>query len=223
MKPTDTEQLIVYVVSKLNGNVLKTTLMKFLYLVDLNYVKKYYKQFTDLEYIFYKNGPWSDRFDSLLTNLNDFEIKEVKQKKVFKDEEYALYFKGPRPRFKPCLSTEVAKIIDEIMFIFKKPKAQKGKTLKDILDYVYKETRPMKYAVRNQPIDFSYEFMTPEDKKYITDLNQEYTESDTCKLLEGLSGQASRKEIFNFMQRRVFLSEELLKDREMEDEESLLF
>jgi len=223
MKPTNTEQLIVYVVLKLNGNVLKTTLMKFLYLVDLNYIKNYHKQFTDLEYIFYKNGPWSDRFDSLLTRLNDFEIKEVKQKKMFKDEEYALYFKGPEPRFKPCLSTEVTKIIDEIMFIFKKPKTQKGKTLKDILDYVYKETKPMKYAVRNQPIDFSYEFMTPEDKKYIADLNQEYSKSDTCKLLEGLSRQASKKEIYNFMQRGLSLSEELLKDREMEDEESLLF
>lgn len=223
MKPTNTEQLIVYVISKLNGNVLKTTLMKFLYLVDLNYVKKYRRQFTDLEYIFYKNGPWSNRFDKLLANLNDFEIKEVKQKKVFRDEDYALYFKGTNPRFKPSLSPEVTKIIDEIMFIFKKPKSQKAKTLKDILDYVYKETKPMKYAIRNEPIDFSYEFMTPEDKKYITDLNQDYTKSETSKLLASLSRCTSKKEIYNFMQRRLSLSEELLKDREMEDEESLLF
>jgi hypothetical protein len=224
MNPTNTEQLIAYIVTKLSGNILKTTLMKFLYLVDLNYVRKYYKQFTDLEYIFYKNGPWAHQFDILLDKLDGFEIKAAKQKKQIRNEEYILYFKGTNPRFDPNnLSPEVTKIVDEIMFIFKKPRSQKNKILKDILDYVYKDTKPMKYAVRDKPIDFSYEFMNPEEKKYIENLNQEYLKSETRKLLKDMSKEVSKKDIYNFMLRRISLSEELLRERETEDEESLLF
>lgn len=224
MNPTNTEKLIVYIIFKLSGDILKTTLMKFLYLVDLSYVKKYYKQFTDLEYIFYKNGPWAYQFDTLLDKLDGFEIKASKQKKQIRNEEYVLYFKGTNPRFDANnLSSEVTKIVDEIMFIFKKPRSQKNRVLKDILDYVYKDTKPMKYAVRDKPIDFSYEFMIPEEKKYIEDINQEYLKSETRKILKDMSKEVSKKDIYNFMLRKISLSEELLQERETEDEESLLF
>jgi hypothetical protein len=223
MQPTNTEHLIVYIVNRLSGNVLKTALLKFLYLVDLEYVKKNYKQFTELKYIFYKNGPWDQKFDKILENLKDFEIKEVRQKKIFKDENYSLYYRGIKPRFKPVLPEEVIKIIDEKIYIFSKPKSQRSKVLKDILDYVYKDTKPMKYAIRNYPIDFSFEFMTPEDKKYVEDINREYMGSDMCLLVKDMSKEASKKSIGNLIKKKLLLMDEIVHEREIMNEESLLF
>jgi len=221
--PTNTEQLIVYIVTKLSGNILRTTLLKFLYLVDLEYIRSYYRQFSDLKYIYYKNGPWDQRFYDILNKLKNFEIQEVKHKKFNKDEEYALYYKGSKPRFTPKLPEEVIIIIEKILFIFKKPNSQKSKVLKDVLDHVYKDTKPMKYATKNKPVDFSLEFMTPEEKKYVDVLNREYLTSDTPKLLKKYAKAPEKKTIYNFLKKKVSLSEELLLDREETDEESLLF
>jgi len=63
------EKLIVFFVGKTKGYITKTQLVKFLYLADLAAVKWTEKQLTDLDWRYYKYGPWNEEIDLALDQL----------------------------------------------------------------------------------------------------------------------------------------------------------
>lgn len=60
------EKLILYFVIRTKGHITKTQLVKFLYLADLYSVKWTGQQLTDLEWCYYKHGPWNEEIDAAL-------------------------------------------------------------------------------------------------------------------------------------------------------------
>ncbi|MEO1427911.1 MAG: type II toxin-antitoxin system antitoxin SocA domain-containing protein [Cyanobacteria bacterium J06632_19] len=68
------EKLIKYFVYATKGHITKTQLIKFLYLADLYSVKWTGKQLTELDWYYYKFGPWNEDIDSALNKMNGKEI-----------------------------------------------------------------------------------------------------------------------------------------------------
>lgn len=65
------EQLILYFVCKTKGHITKTQLVKFLYLADLYSVKWTGKQLTELDWYYYKHGPWNEEIDAALSSMKE--------------------------------------------------------------------------------------------------------------------------------------------------------
>jgi hypothetical protein len=63
------EKLIVFFVYQTKGHIIKTQLVKFLYLADLGAVKWQDKQLTNLDWRYYLQGPWSEDIDLALDKL----------------------------------------------------------------------------------------------------------------------------------------------------------
>lgn len=63
------ETLILYFVCKTKGHIIKTQLVKFLYLADLYSVKWTGEQLTDLDWCYYTHGPWEQGIDEALDSL----------------------------------------------------------------------------------------------------------------------------------------------------------
>jgi hypothetical protein len=111
--------IIFYIVRQLHKRLMKTNLMKLIYLVDLECYKKMGKQATNFEYIYYKRGPWTSQFDKVLSDLEGFEIQSLRKEKVTSSGEYIIFNKGPKPRFEPSLPPDLLEIIDRFIYIFK--------------------------------------------------------------------------------------------------------
>lgn len=69
MKLSMLEKLIAYFVYKTKGHIIKTQLVKFLYLADLGSVKWQDRQLTDIDWRYYLQGPWSEDIDNALNKL----------------------------------------------------------------------------------------------------------------------------------------------------------
>ena len=68
------EKLIKYFVYATKGYITKIQLTKLLYLADLYYVKWTGKQLTELDWYYYKFGPWHEDIDAALDKMNGKEI-----------------------------------------------------------------------------------------------------------------------------------------------------
>lgn len=73
------ETLIKYFVYATKGYITKTQLIKFLYLADLYAVKWTEKQLTDLDWRYYRYGPWNEDIDAALNQMNGKEILQESQ------------------------------------------------------------------------------------------------------------------------------------------------
>jgi len=71
------EKLIIYFVCKTKGYITKIQLVKFLYLADLAAVKWTEKQLTDLDWRYYKYGPWNEDIDRALVELRQGDILQL--------------------------------------------------------------------------------------------------------------------------------------------------
>jgi uncharacterized phage-associated protein len=141
------EKLILYFVCKTKGHITKTQLVKFLYLADLYAVKWTGNQLTDLDWRYYKYGPWHEAIDIALSgSLSDAIILQEENNSTMvrlKDESWLSADLG--------FSQGLELILDNI----RKEWAGSGSDkIQGMLDYVY-STAPMVEAKN------SY---TPEDK-----------------------------------------------------------
>ncbi|MEM1171170.1 MAG: type II toxin-antitoxin system antitoxin SocA domain-containing protein [Cyanobacteria bacterium P01_H01_bin.35] len=68
------EELIKYFVYETKGHIIKTQLVKFLYLADLYSVKWTGKQLTELDWYYYNHGLWHEDIDMALERMNGKEI-----------------------------------------------------------------------------------------------------------------------------------------------------
>jgi len=175
-----TNHLIVYIVQSLHNKLMKTNLLKLLYLVDLDYYKKKGKQATNFNYIYYKKGPWTPQFDQALDLLEGFEIKSIKKEKLETTGEYYIFCKGPKPRFQPALPSDLKEIVDRILFIFEESPQ------KDLLQYVY-SIEPMRSVRFKERIDFSRIFpqlpVDPDIEQTVSEANREYESTNFPKIV----------------------------------------
>jgi uncharacterized phage-associated protein len=74
------DQLIKYFVYETKGHITKTQLVKFLYLADLYSVKWTGKQLTELDWYYYRHGPWHEDIDAALGKMNGKEILQDSQR-----------------------------------------------------------------------------------------------------------------------------------------------
>lgn len=73
------DQLIKYFVYETKGHITKTQLVKFLYLADLYSVKWTGQQLTELDWYYYRHGPWHEDIDAALGRMNGKEILQDSQ------------------------------------------------------------------------------------------------------------------------------------------------
>jgi len=64
------EKLVLYFIFKTKGYITKTQLVKFIYLTDLYSHKWDCIQLTDVNWQFYKYGPWTEEIDNALKKLS---------------------------------------------------------------------------------------------------------------------------------------------------------
>jgi hypothetical protein len=130
-----------------NYPVGKTQLVKYLYLVELDYFKDYKKRLTDLEWIFYHYGPYAFELESVLES-KEFSVQVVLLPNERSYKRFAVA--EAIPAYKDIVDTKVSLIIKRIV-------GQWGnKQLQELLDYVYFETEPMLTVERRgQVLDFS--------------------------------------------------------------------
>lgn len=80
----NTYKLLYFIIKNFRKNFRRlpnrTELIKLLYLTDLEYYKNYGKKYSELEYIFYKRGPWTKKFHKLLDYMGNEEITETRNK-----------------------------------------------------------------------------------------------------------------------------------------------
>lgn len=190
MKKKELSEFIKFIVSEANdkgGYVTTLRLVKFIYLIDVEYYRARNKPLTNLKWIFYKFGPFAFEIQkagkSLGYNLCSEEFVSLtgKRGKIFSVDTY----QHP-PRWLNQISLNV---IDQILEIWCD---QETSTL---LNYVYYQTEPMQFGVRNKQLDFSfiekgtrfYEFNVPkiggEVKQNILSSIREYKEEEDIQLI----------------------------------------
>jgi uncharacterized phage-associated protein len=76
------DKLIKYFVYGTEGHITKTQLFKFLYLADLYAVKWTGKQLTELEWYYYRFGPWNQDIDEALSQMDGKEIYQESQENL---------------------------------------------------------------------------------------------------------------------------------------------
>lgn len=158
------EKLILYFVIKTKGHITKTQLVKFLYLADLYAVKWTEKQLTQLNWCYYKFGPWHQDIE------NSLKVLEQTNKIILKSEGNAILiqpndFDNIIDNFDFSMSLEL--MLDNI----RQEWAGLNKDrINDLLDYVY-STEPMKYAKENfQPEDQPILNLQLEHEKLLAEL-----------------------------------------------------
>lgn len=141
-------------VQDLEGYINKTKLIKLLYLIDVEYYRRYKKTFTGFNWIFYEFGPWAYEYNKIydeIKNSTEFEVKE---------SDYIIGEKVLKSEFIKCLD-EYIQLEDifpslEEKLIFQRVIDSWGKEeLNQILNHVYFQTEPMINAVRGRQLDFS--------------------------------------------------------------------
>jgi len=130
------------------GYLNKTKLIKYLYLIDVEYYRNHGETFTGFNWIFYDFGPWAYEYNDIFNEVSlssNFTIKE-----------------GSRPD----LDTQFISTSDEVEFssIFKDILDESmvirivdrwaDESLSSMLNYTYFYTEPMHGAKRHQKLDF---------------------------------------------------------------------
>jgi hypothetical protein len=136
-------------VQEREGYLNKTKLIKYLYLIDVEYYRRHGAVFTGLNWIFYDYGPWAYEYNDI---FNEIDVSS----------EFTINT-GTRPD----LDTQFISVSDgmELSFIFKDLgdllaareliDRWADESLSKMLDYVYFHTEPMDGVERHQKLDFS--------------------------------------------------------------------
>ncbi|OIN95910.1 hypothetical protein AUJ66_07970 [Candidatus Desantisbacteria bacterium CG1_02_38_46] len=136
-------------VSEKKGYLNKTKLIKYLYLIDVEYFRRYKETFTGFNWIFYHFGPWAHEYEIVYKDISqsfDFSIKhcvgldfdtEFVESKVKKD--IGEVFKDATDRL------TIQRLVDRWA----------DEKIGPMLDYIYFYTEPMVKANRGEDLDFS--------------------------------------------------------------------
>lgn len=143
-KYNQTEHAIKYIVSRLSGRIVKTQLLKFIYLSDLELRKLTGRPISDLDYIWWNNGPYDKSFNRSLEHLRDTGfIIEESRRRALDEKNYFLYHNGPEA-IEEHLSNMEKEVIDKVV------EAYFHLELPALLEDVVYETRPMLKAIKEK-------------------------------------------------------------------------
>lgn len=122
-----------------------TQLVKFLYLLEVEYYRFYQQRLTNLEWKFFHYGPYAPEIEEILKSPDiDQEEIDISDERIFRKllvakDRYKKYTTEP----------EVIRLITRIV------NEWGGADLRSLLDYVYFETEPMQDVKRREVLDFS--------------------------------------------------------------------
>jgi len=147
--PKDLIPAVVSYVTRREGYVTKTKLLKLLYLCDVEYYRAFRRLLTGFQWKFFHLGPWSREFDPLLEELVGH---GVLVEKVSSRPDYDAKF------FRTAEDFDLGRLFGTF-----KEEAPVKRVLErwaesstgEILDYVYFHTEPMERGIRNEPLDFT--------------------------------------------------------------------
>lgn len=144
--------LIPYLASELadmGASFGKTKLVKLMYLIDVEYYRRYSSTVTGLKWIFYYYGPYAAEIDTALTQLD----LEVPSEDILTSRGHrAVIFKSQRgvaDEFEDTVSSKEKLVVDRII------RDWGMQDLNPLLNYVYFYTEPMAKAKRGDVLDFS--------------------------------------------------------------------
>lgn len=130
-----------------NASIGKTHLVKFLYLVEVEYFRLARQRLTDVQWLFYYYGPYALELEEVLAQP-EFEKTEFTTQN---GKEFVRYRVAEQVRdYKTSLDARLTLMIKRIVGDWK------DKSLPELLDYVYFETEPMQAVKkRGDVLDFS--------------------------------------------------------------------
>ena len=146
--PSREENLLWYLAWKTGqagGASVKTRLVKLLYLVELAYAQAGMHPVTDLDWRFHHYGPYAAGIDETLDTLVATKaLRPVKPRKDVERDAHLYRAKFPPPELLP---SELKRVVDEVCAQWARAE------LEDLLNHVYFETAPMRFAVRGDTLD----------------------------------------------------------------------
>ena len=157
---SDFKPLIAYIVDQVNeqgGSIGRTALTKLVYLVDVEYCRRYGKQATGLKWRFHHYGPYAAELDEDIRASGLYVDEDVFSGKASNRPVSGYRYRYRRAgdwreihkAFNSQYDAQVKGCVDRVI-------EQWGlDSLPTILDYVYFETEPMQDAKRGEYLDFS--------------------------------------------------------------------
>jgi hypothetical protein len=130
-------------VKEKEGYLTKTKLIKYLYLIDIEYYKKFGTTFTGYNWIFYEFGPWAYEYNDTFQQMEkdpNFRLDKGDAVLISCRERESL----ESVLYNDDLLMRAMRIIDRWAV----------ESLGELLNYVYFHTDPMENAERNKPLDF---------------------------------------------------------------------
>ncbi len=122
----------------------KTRLVKLLYLLDVELYRLRQHVFTELDWIFYKYGPYSNEVETALSQLDISEVDiPIAGARVFQKLDIDI------GQYEGRLEIETKAVIERLL------EDWGTADLNELLDHVYFETEPMLKAKFKQRLDFS--------------------------------------------------------------------
>jgi len=131
------------------GYVTKTKLIKYLYLIDVEFYRRHKRTFTGFNWVFYDFGPWSYEYNEVFDEMSKSPLFRIKEGNHLQyDTQFILCTE--REEF-DAIFDEVSdehttkRIVDKWAL----------EHLNNLLNYVYFKTEPMVGAERYKPLDFT--------------------------------------------------------------------
>ena len=151
-KYTNTYKIIYNIIKRFGKHYRKKPLrievLKLIYLVDIEYYKKYGEKYSELNYIYYNYGPWDRVFHEIIEYMVEIEISEFKMQTQEGNNFYLYITTKKNPRNETKLEAEVSDILENIFFIYKYSQ------LTEMLKIVYNQ-EPMASTKKGELIDMS--------------------------------------------------------------------
>lgn len=173
-------------VQEREGYLNKTKLIKYLYLIDVEYYRRHGAVFTGFNWIFYDYGPWAYEYNEIFDEINispDFTLRTGSSPEL--DTQFISVSDGVETSFVfDDLENQIAArpIIDRWAI----------ESLSQMLNYVYFHTEPMVVAIRHQKLDFGkIRKLDPIPKFELTKGN--LTKSEKEKIRKKIQERVSQK------------------------------
>jgi hypothetical protein len=176
--------LTTYIINQIQehgAHPIKTQLMKLMYLLDLEYYRRYSKTVSEVEWIYYHHGPYSPQLDRMLGVLPDVEESEFVSRAGRKGYTYSSEADVDRNEQEliAVFGYSTKSVLDRVLDRW---------ALEDLwvlLDYVYFETEPMQNAHRGESLDFSK--VIPGETRMTTLPRTEFPKDKLAKLRQRLA------------------------------------
>lgn len=145
----ETADLLKYLITESddrNLQLVKTALVKLLYLTDVEAIRRGLPRLSNVHWIYYKYGPYAFEIEDALSQFVGFQIDEMERVSAAgrKYRTYRVQEETPS-RLSPEEKSLLNSVIDRWA----------GESLEKLLNYVYFETEPMLTAEWGKALDFT--------------------------------------------------------------------